>query len=101
MGNEKHGIDAIPYRKKQTKEGGRSPALEAVWSDNNSLDTAKAAIETGNDYNAVYNLTVNNISVNGFAKNPEVISTDSIIWANKNSMDQDHLNVVIDGVDVY
>lgn len=70
-------------------------------NDNNSLDTAKAAIETGNDYNAVYNLTVNNISVNGFAKNPEGISTDSIIWANKNSMDQDHLNVVIDGVDVY
>ena len=69
--------------------------------DNGHLDTSKAAIETGNDYNAVYNLTVNNITVTGFAVNPEGTSTGSNIWANKNSMDAAHLNVVINGVDVY
>ena len=74
---------------------------DCVFNDNNTLTTDKAAIEIGNDYNAVYNLTVNNITVNGFAVNPAGISTGSKIWANKNSMDQEHLNVVIDGVDVY
>ena len=74
---------------------------DCVFNDDNTLTTDKAAIEIGNDYDAVYNLTVNNIIVTGFAENPAGISTGSTIWANKNSMDQDHLNVVIDGVDVY
>ena len=74
---------------------------DCVFNDDNTLTTDKAAIEIGNDYNAVYNLTVKNIIVNGFAKNPAGINTNSNIWANKNSMDQAHLNVVIDGVDVY
>lgn len=75
---------------------------DCVFNDDNTLTTAnKAAIEIGNDYGAVYNLTVKNITVNGFAINPEGISTGSNIWANKTSMDQTHLNVVIDGVDVY
>ena len=74
---------------------------DCVFYDDNTLTTDKAAIEIGNDYDAVYNLTVNNIIVTGFAENPAGISTGSTIWANKNSMDQDHLNVVIDGVDVY
>ena len=74
---------------------------DCVFDDDNTLTTDKAAIEIGNDYDAVYNLTVNNIIVTGFAENPAGISTGSTIWANKNSMDQDHLNVVIDGVDVY
>ena len=74
---------------------------DCVFNDDNTLTTDKAAIEIGNDYDAVYNLTVNNIIVTGFAENPAGISTGSTIWANKNSMDHDHLNVVIDGVDVY
>ena len=74
---------------------------DCVFNDDNTLTTDKAAIEIGNDYNAVYNLTVNHITVNGFAVNPAGISTGSTIWANKNSMDRAHLNVVIDGVDVY
>ena len=74
---------------------------DCVFNDDNTLTPDKAAIEIGNDYNAVYNLTVNNITVNGFTVNPEGISTGSTIWANKNSMDKAHLNVVIDGVDVY
>ena len=72
-----------------------------VFNDDDTLTTDKAAIEIGNDYNAVYNLTVNNITVNGFAINPAGTPTGSNIWANKNSMDQAHLNVVIDGVDKY
>ena len=75
---------------------------DCEFNDDNTLTTAdKAAIEIGNDYDAVYNLTVKNIIVNGFAINPEGISTGSTIWANKKSMDRTHLNVVIDGVDVY
>lgn len=74
---------------------------DCVFNDDNTLTADKAAIEIGNDYNAVYNLTVNNITVNGFVVNPAGIPTGSTIWANKNSMDQAHLNVVIDGVDVY
>ena len=74
---------------------------DCVFNDDNTLTADKAAIEIGNDYNAVYNLTANNITVNGFAVNPAGISTGSTIWANKNSMDHAHLNVVIDGVDVY
>ena len=74
---------------------------DCVFNDDDTLTTEKAAIEIGNDYDAVYNLTVKNIIVNGFAINPEGISTGSTIWANKKSMDRTHLNVVIDGVDVY
>ena len=75
---------------------------DCEFNDDNTLTTAdKAAIEIGNDYGAVYNLTVKNSTANGFTVNPAGISTGSNIWANKNSMDQTHLNVVIDGVDVY
>ena len=74
---------------------------DCVFYDDDTLATEKAAIETGNDYGATYNLTVKNTTVHGFAINPEGINTNSNIWANKKSMDQAHLNVVIDGVDVY
>ena len=75
---------------------------DCEFNDNDTLTNAdKAAIEIGNDYGAVYNLTVKNSTANGFTVNPEGFNTGSKIWANKNSMDQTHLNVVIDGVDVY
>lgn len=61
----------------------------------------KAAIETGTTYGAKYTLNVSGTTVNGFAVNPDGIGTNSKVWANKNSMDKDHLNVVVDGVDVY
>ena len=48
-----------------------------------------------------YELIVNNTIVNGFAINNKGINTDTTLWANKNSMPQDKLNVVVDGVDVY
>ena len=65
-----------------------------VFDDRNNGAAGKAAIEVGNDYNATYTLTVTNATVNGFADGK---NTGSKLWANKNSMDADHLTVTIDG----
>lgn len=67
---------------------------DCTFNDNNTLNTDKAAIEIGNDYNATYTLTINNATVNGFAAGQ---NTGSKLWANKNSMDAAHLTVTIDG----
>ena len=72
-----------------------------VFNDNGGLNELKAAIEIGNDYNTSYELIVNNATVNGFAINDKGINTNTTLWANKNSMGNDKLNVVVDGVDVY
>lgn len=75
---------------------------DCEFNDDGTLDTAKAAVEIGSDRATDnYNITISNITVNGFAVNSEGLSTNSKIWANKNSMPKDRLNVVIDGVDVY
>ena len=71
-----------------------------VFNDSNNGAKGKAAIETGNDYDSSYVLTVNNITVNGFAINSEGTSTNSKIWANKKSMSAENLTVIIDGVKV-
>ena len=68
-----------------------------VFNDRNNGAAGKAAIEIGNDYNATYNLVVNNTAVNGFAEGK---NTGSKVWANKNSMDAAHLSVTIDGTKV-
>ena len=68
-----------------------------TFNDRNNGTAGKAAIEIGNDYNATYTLTVNDITVNGFADGKK---TGSKIWANKNSMDAEHLTVTIDGTKV-
>lgn len=75
---------------------------KCTFNDDDTLNNEKAAIEIGSD-RAIdkYNIVINEIKVNGFAINPNGISTNSNIWANKNSMPTDRLNVVIDGVDVY
>lgn len=65
-----------------------------TFNDCNDGAAAKAAIEIGSDYNATYTLTVDGATVNGFAKG---MNTGSILWANKNSMDAEHLSVIIDG----
>ena len=65
-----------------------------IFNDRNSGAAGKAAIEIGNDYNATYTLTVNNATVNGFSDGK---NTGSKLWANKNSMDAEHLTVTIDG----
>ena len=68
-----------------------------TFNDRNNGSAGKAAIENGNDYNATYTLTINNITVNGFADGK---NTGSKVWANKNSMDAEHLTVTIDGTKV-
>ncbi|MBO5365894.1 MAG: hypothetical protein J6A39_04630, partial [Peptococcaceae bacterium] len=72
-----------------------------TFNDNGGLTDLKAAIEIGNDYGKSYTLTVNNTTVNGYEINDKGINTGTTLWANKNSMGTDKLNVVVDGVDVY
>ncbi|MBQ4632580.1 MAG: right-handed parallel beta-helix repeat-containing protein [Prevotella sp.] len=72
-----------------------------TFNDKGGLTDLKAAIEIGNDYNKSYELIVNNTIVNGYEINDKGINTGTTLWANKNSMPQDKLNVVVDGVDVY
>lgn len=73
----------------------------SVFNDNGGLADLKAAIEIGNDYNTSYELIVNKTVVNGYEINDKGINTGTTLWANKNSMSQEKLNVVVDGVDVY
>ena len=68
-----------------------------ILNDRNNGSAGKAAIEIGNDYNATYSLTIANCVVNGFAKGK---NTGSKLWANKNSMDAEHLSVTIDETNV-
>ena len=72
-----------------------------TFNDKGGLSDKKAAIEIGNDYNKSYELVVNKTTVNGYEINDNGINTGTTLWANKNSMPQDKLNVVVDGVDVY
>ena len=72
-----------------------------TFNDNGGLTDLKAAIEIGNDYGKSYELIVNNTTVNGYEINDKGINTGTTLWANKNSMGTDKLNVVVDGVDVY
>ena len=68
-----------------------------IFNDGKNGAAGKAAIEIGNDYSATYTLTINDITVNGFANGK---NTGSKLWANKNSMDATHLTVTIDGTKV-
>ena len=68
-----------------------------IFNDFGGQD-GKAAIETGNDYDATYTININNCEVNGFDVNSV---SGSNVWGNKNSMAADKLNVIIDNVDVY
>ncbi len=65
-----------------------------------TVATDKAAVEVGasaSSADTTYNIIINNSTAEGFAAN----KSTSPLWGNKNSMDTDHLNVVIDGEDVY
>ncbi len=61
----------------------------------------KAAVEVGSSPNSAdttYNIVIKNSNADaGFTAN---MSTSNL-WGNKNSMDKDHLNVTVDGNDVY
>ena len=74
---------------------------DCVFNDNGGLTDLKAAVEIGNDYDKSYQLIVNKTVVNGYEINDKGINTGSTLWGNKNSMPQEKLNVVINGVDVY
>lgn len=71
-----------------------------TFNDSEKYVFEKAAIEVGNDYGATYSIVATNCKVNGFAINPNGTSTNSTLWANKNSMDAAHLSVTIDGTKV-
>ena len=75
-----------------------------TFNDKGGLTSKKAAIEIGDaPYGATptYNVTVSGTTVNGYAINPEGSVTGTTLWANKNSMPTDRLNVTVDGVKVY
>jgi hypothetical protein len=73
-----------------------------TFNDTGVLPDLKAAIEIGSDYGtSCFELIVNNTVVNGYEINDKGINTGTTLWGNKNSMGQDKLNVVVDGVDVY
>ena len=72
-----------------------------IFNDSSNGAKGKAAIEIGNDYGSSYVLSIKNITVNGFAINSEGTSTGSKIWANKKSMDTEHLSVTIDSIKVF
>lgn len=75
-----------------------------IFNDNGGLTAKKAAIEIGDaPYGATptYNVTVSGTTVNGYEINDEGINTGTTLWANKNSMPADRLNVTVDGVVAY
>ena len=75
--------------------------------NDNGDDTisGKAAIEVCNGDNGdncvTHNIIITNTTVSGFDINTAGINTNSTLWANKNSLDDAHLNVTIDGTVVY
>ncbi len=71
-----------------------------VFTDDGTLNTVKAAVETGSNpksNSTVYKINVKNSTVVGFAVNDEGTSTGSVLWGNKDSMDDAHLIVTVDG----
>ena len=77
-----------------------------VFNDNgDGTIRGKAAIEVcngdGGPNCVTHDIIINNTTVNGFDINAEGINTNSTLWANKNSLDDAHLDVTIDGTVVY
>ena len=73
--------------------------IDCTFNDDGTLNTDKAAIEIGSDRDTdTHNINIKNVTVIGFSAGK---NTGSTIWANKNNMPKERLNVVIDGVDVY
>ncbi len=72
-----------------------------IFNDNgDGTVSGKAAIEVGAYNYAKYDIYINDCTANGFDINTVGVSTGTTLWGNKNSMEADKLNVVIDGVDV-
>lgn len=88
-----NGKAILLYGQATAKKPTNLTVSNCTFNDRNNGSAGKAAIEIGNDYNATYSLTVTSATVNGFADGK---NTGSKIWANKNSMDAEHLTVIID-----
>ena len=74
---------------------------KCTFNDRKNGVAGKAAIEIGEaNYGKHNNFTVvvDGAVVNGHATGK---NTDTNLWANKNSMDKDHLSVTVDGKKVY
>ncbi len=95
-----NGKAILLYGKATAEKPTNLVVKNCTFNDRRNGAAGKAAIEIGNDYNATYTLTVENATVNGFAINVEGTNTGSKLWANKNSMDAEHLTVIIDGAKI-
>lgn len=67
----------------------------------NGTGFTKSALETGVDgVGPKYNIYISDTTFNGFAENDKCVGYQNIV-GNKNSMTDEYLNIVVDGVDVY
>ncbi len=71
-----------------------------TFIDDGTLNTVKAAIETGSNAlgegSNTYNITVTDSIVAGFAVNDEAeVSNGTTVWGNKNNMTAEHLKVTV------
>lgn len=92
-----NGKAILLYGQSTTAKPTNLTVTGCTFNDSKNGSAGKAAIEIGNDYSATYKLIINNTTVNGFAEGK---NTHSKLWANKNSMDAEHLSVIIDGAEV-
>jgi len=92
--SEKHGEDTWYTVVKGT---GVVPGTQESLNDGIKNSTNKD-VTVVMPASSTYTLTINDITVNGFADGK---NTGSKLWANKNSMDATHLSVTIDGVKVH
>lgn len=95
------GKALLLYTDGQTSGNHKITVDYCIFNDKGGLSDLKAAIEIGAYEDNTYELFVNRTTVNGYEINDKGISTGTTLWANKNSMGTDKLNVVVDGVDVY
>lgn len=75
---------------------------DCIFNDRtNGTGFTKSVFETGVDgVGPKYNIYINETTVNGFAENDKCVGYKNIV-GNKNSLTNEYLNIVIDGVDVY
>ncbi len=99
-----HGKAILVYNEETTSSFVANVTVSGcTFESDGTVDTEKAAIETGSnggntETSNKYIITVSNTTVNGFGISPKGIVTHSSVWSNKNSMDADHLTVVLNNV---
>ena len=75
---------------------------DCIFNDStNGAGFTKSALETGVDgVGPKYNIYINNTTFNGFAENDKCVGYKNVV-GNKNFLTNEHLNIIVDGVDVY